>query len=188
MGSPIKAVLIRSERREAVAFPSSVLRTQSFSCLPSCSTLFASSGRAKLFFVAKACAAFVGDPLPSKATLVGGPQFTTSLSGAFTSKFRTRTASRRGAAKEETSSNARLALSNPFKRPEVSASDSLSSAFGGNSSVPSSNRKSLLILTLLHDELELRLQLRDRPMESRPLGETQSNPVQHLLRGCEHVK
>src|SRR6056297_1623836 len=72
----------------------------------------------------------------------GGPRSTISWSAWRVSSRRTLTASRRGVAKDSTSLQARRASASRATSPSRNASASTGKAFGGNSSVPISTRKS----------------------------------------------
>ena len=91
---------------------------------------------------ANASAACVGRPSASNAALTGGPRFSSGRSGCRSDSRRTRTARRRGVANRSTALNCRPAVRKPCSTPSANAALSVSSDFGGSSSVPISTRKS----------------------------------------------
>ena len=98
MGKLDKQLLITKPNSSAEFLPGSVCRIQSLSCLPSFSMFADKSDKLILFFLAKASAALVGAPAPSKATLAGGPHATMSESGVRSSNPLMYIAKRLGAA------------------------------------------------------------------------------------------
>jgi len=173
IGSALSAFSINPGSSSATALPFSTLSNVSHS--PLSVLLRPSFATSTAHFLAKAVAAGVGLPSSSKAIFTGGPFCSTLRSSC-------------RAARSVTSTVRRLGLANVFaspcdKRtssiPAISFSPKASirerNAFGGNSSVPISTRKSsaLLIVTA-------HLWRRTQPSENRVLHGSQNRP--HRLR------
>ena len=168
---------ITDASKSRVASPGTIWRRQSLSCCPSFSTNLARSSIARLFFLAKASAALVGTPSLLKAIFTGGPQEIVFRSGVTISRPLTVSASLLGAAKEDNVIHVKFFSDRALVMFSSNAADSVISAFGGNSSVPSSNNKSAFIGHHLTVELKRFLQYLDWPRETQLSFERQSNPV-----------
>src|SRR5690606_26193608 len=110
------------------------------------------------FFSAKASAALVGLPSLSKAIAAGGPQTTNSFAGVSAARFSTSTAKRRGAAKGLIAVKDNSAAFKLFSIVSANEAIRFFKALGGNSSVPSSTKKSADII--FPPQLEQSLQRR----------------------------
>ncbi len=138
------------------------------------------------FFSANASAALVGLPSLSNAIAAGGPHTTNSFDGVCSARFSINTAKRRGAAKGLIAVKDNASF---FKCDSiVSAKDNIKffKAFGGNSSVPSSTRKSVIIFLLLPLKLVgVNLQV---PGETRALCDYRNRLVQQRVPVCARAK
>src|SRR5687768_6388789 len=144
MGNFASASVTMASSNSTVFLPSVVIRATSFSALPSFSAV--NSEAAIPFFSANASAALVGWPSLSNAIAAGGPQTTSSLDGVSLARFSTSTAKRRGAAKGLIAVKESSAAIKLFSIVSANEAIKFFNAFGGNSSVPSSTKKSADII------------------------------------------
>ena len=112
---------------------------------------------------AKPSAARLQPPADPRAAASGGPRFSTTRDGCRVASSRATIASRRGVAKESTSSNSRPASSRPCRNSPRRALSSPRSAFGGSSSTPISSRKSERVGTAAYSPASSK----GRPIASR---------------------